>query len=156
MSWSSVRADKLTSMGKRPTNSGMRPYAVRSALSTWKCSRRHFKTKISFLEWLLFTYGNRVVTDSSKDEVTAPLVTPLVAMLARTGAPKPIDESCRLEHIRDDDQSQAEPEQKGSIVNLPIHNGLLKVNKCSSTDKEDIFCVYLCIIRIILSNKQHL
>jgi hypothetical protein len=68
MSWSSVRADKLTNMGKRPTNSGIRPYAVRSALST----------------------------DSSKDEVIAPLVTPLVAMLARTGAPKPIDESCRL------------------------------------------------------------
>lgn len=61
----------------------------------------------------MFTYGNRLVTASSKDEVTAPLVTPLVAMLARTGAPKPIDESCRLEHIRDDDdQIQAEPEQK--------------------------------------------
>lgn len=114
MSWSSVRADKLTNMGKRPTNSGMRPYAARSALSTWKCSRRHFKTKISFLEWEVFTYENRVVTDSSKDEVIAPLVTPLVAMLARTGAPKPIDESWRLENIDDDDdQSQTEQKKEG-------------------------------------------
>lgn len=33
-SWSSLRADKLTITGNRPTNSGMRPYAVRSPLST--------------------------------------------------------------------------------------------------------------------------
>lgn len=34
ISWSSVKADKLTKMGNRPINSGMRPYAIRSALST--------------------------------------------------------------------------------------------------------------------------
>jgi len=34
VSWSSVKADKLTKMGNRPINSGMRPYAIRSALST--------------------------------------------------------------------------------------------------------------------------
>jgi hypothetical protein len=36
------------------------------------------------------------LTDSSKDDVTAALVTPPVLMFARTGAPKPIEESCRL------------------------------------------------------------
>lgn len=36
ISWSSVRADKLIKIGNRPINSGMRPYAIRSALSTWK------------------------------------------------------------------------------------------------------------------------
>lgn len=39
-------------------------------------------------------------------------------MLARTGAPKPIDESCRLENIRDDDddddRSQTEPVMYGN------------------------------------------
>lgn len=34
-SWSSDRADKLTKMGNRPINSGMRPYAMRSELSTY-------------------------------------------------------------------------------------------------------------------------
>ena len=37
-----------------------------------------------------------MLTVSSKDDVTAALVTELFLMLARTGAPKPIDESCRL------------------------------------------------------------
>lgn len=37
-----------------------------------------------------------MLTDSSKDEVTTALVNPPVLMLARTGAPKPIEESCRL------------------------------------------------------------
>jgi len=36
ISWSSVKADKLTKMGNRPINSGMRPNAIRSALSTCK------------------------------------------------------------------------------------------------------------------------
>jgi len=35
-------------------------------------------------------------TDSSKDDVTAAFVRPPALMLARTGAPKPIEESCRL------------------------------------------------------------
>lgn len=37
-----------------------------------------------------------VLTDSSNDDVTAALVAPPILMLARTGAPKPIEESCRL------------------------------------------------------------
>ena len=37
-----------------------------------------------------------ILTDSSKVDVTAALVTPTVLMLARTGAPKPIEESCLL------------------------------------------------------------
>lgn len=37
-----------------------------------------------------------ILTDSSKDDVTEALVTPPVLMFARTGAPKPIEESCRL------------------------------------------------------------
>lgn len=45
-------------------------------------------------------------------------------------------------------------------IELPIYNGLLKVNKCSSTDKEDIFCVYLYISYDIQQrnyvSKQHL
>lgn len=36
ISWSSVKADKLTKIGNLPINSGMRPYAIRSELSTWK------------------------------------------------------------------------------------------------------------------------
>lgn len=34
-SWSSFRAEKLTKTGKRPTNSGIRPYATKSPLSTY-------------------------------------------------------------------------------------------------------------------------
>lgn len=40
-----------------------------------------------------------ILTDSSKDDVTAALVTPAVLMLARMGAPKPIEESCRLVRV---------------------------------------------------------
>lgn len=40
-----------------------------------------------------------ILTDSSKDDVTAALVTPPALMLARTGAPNPIDASCRLINI---------------------------------------------------------
>lgn len=37
-----------------------------------------------------------MLTDSNKEDVTVALVIPPVLMLARTGAPKPIEESCRL------------------------------------------------------------
>lgn len=40
-------------------------------------------------------------TDSSKDDVTTELVTPPALMFARTGAPKPIEESCRLVRMID-------------------------------------------------------
>lgn len=43
-SWSSVKADKLTNIAKRPINSGMSPYAMRSALSTWKFEKSNFQT----------------------------------------------------------------------------------------------------------------
>lgn len=37
-----------------------------------------------------------ILTVSSKDDVTAAFVSPVALILARTGAPKPIEESCRL------------------------------------------------------------
>lgn len=37
-----------------------------------------------------------ILTDSSNDDVTTASVNPPVLMLARTGAPNPIEESCRL------------------------------------------------------------
>lgn len=37
-----------------------------------------------------------ILTDSIKEDATAACVTPPILMLARTGAPKPIEESCRL------------------------------------------------------------
>lgn len=37
-SWPSFRAAKLTRMGKRPMNSGIRPYLTRSPLSTCQCN----------------------------------------------------------------------------------------------------------------------
>lgn len=43
-----------------------------------------------------------ILTVSNKDDVTAALVNVPALMFARTGAPKPIEESCRLaENIRD-------------------------------------------------------
>lgn len=40
--------------------------------------------------------GKFILTDSNNDDVTTAFVAPPALMLARTGAPKPIDESCRL------------------------------------------------------------
>jgi hypothetical protein len=39
------------------------------------------------------------LTDSSKDDATAESIILLDLMLARTGAPKPIEESCRLVYL---------------------------------------------------------
>lgn len=38
----------------------------------------------------------QLLTDSNKDDVTTAFVSPPVLMFARTGAPNPIEESCRL------------------------------------------------------------
>lgn len=42
-----------------------------------------------------------ILTVSKSDDVTRALVNPVCLMLARTGAPKPIEESCRLRQSRD-------------------------------------------------------
>lgn len=108
-SWSSVRADRLTKMGKRPMNSGIRPYAIRSLLSTWKGNT--FSDFINRLELSIIIlntpnkptmnlkYPNvSILTDSSSDEVTTASITPPALILARTGTPNPIDESCLLQN----------------------------------------------------------
>jgi hypothetical protein len=41
-----------------------------------------------------------MLTDSNKDEVIVGLVTPELLMFVRMGAPNPIDESCRLIHVK--------------------------------------------------------
>jgi hypothetical protein len=41
-----------------------------------------------------------MLTDSNKDEVIVGLVTPELLMFVRMGAPNPIDESCRLVHVK--------------------------------------------------------
>ena len=41
-----------------------------------------------------------ILTDSNNEDVTTALVDPPVLMFARTGAPKPMEESCRLEKER--------------------------------------------------------
>ncbi|MFS7937134.1 hypothetical protein Hanom_Chr05g00424061 [Helianthus anomalus] len=46
------------------------------------------------MEWTELTVSNKV-------EVTAAVVTPPVLMFARTGAPNPIEESCRLKQIKE-------------------------------------------------------
>lgn len=91
-------------MGKRPINSGMRPYAIRSLLSTWKSSPSQTSNTVQRI--ILTNLGRQMIylrdpklfilTDSSRDEVTAASITPPALMLARTGAPNPIDESCLL------------------------------------------------------------
>jgi len=47
----------------------------------------------------VFQIIRAILTDSSKDDVTAESVIRPVLILARTGAPKPIEESCRLVHL---------------------------------------------------------
>lgn len=79
---------------------------MRSLLSTWKVHLSDLKyilrpimvihliqqAKYNILE----IPSSFVLTDSSRDDVTAASITPPALILARTGAPKPIDESCRL------------------------------------------------------------
>jgi len=45
--------------------------------------------------------NRQFLTDSSKDDATAESIILPLLMLARTGAPKPIEESCRLVYLID-------------------------------------------------------
>jgi len=55
---------------------------------------------------LLQQITTMMLTDSNKDDVTTAFVNPPVLMFARTGAPNPIEESCRLFHSKKSDHPQ--------------------------------------------------
>lgn len=87
-----------------------------------------------------------VLTDSNNDDVTTASVILPVLMFARTGAPKPMEASCRLgkEQTWTSRPNQS-PASKFYERNkeLPFWNSFLQINKCPTTYEKDIFCVYL-------------
>lgn len=94
---------------------------------------------------------NRVwvkLTVSSKDDVTAALVIPPVLILARTGAPNPIEESWRL-RITPRKFQYGTKWRKHAIslligrVRLPFWDSLFQVYKSTTAYKENVFRVNL-------------
>ena len=101
ISWFSVKADKLTRIGNLPTNSGIKPYAIRSLLSTCKITiLKNVKIQVesSWVSKSCYPYKICLMklTVSNNDDATAASVTLPVLMFARIGAPNPIEESWRL------------------------------------------------------------
>lgn len=79
-------------MGNRPTNSGIKPYETRSLLSTCQnlIQLNMDEGRPKYLSLQLLDYE---LTVSNRDDVIEASVTPPTLMLARTGAPNPIEES---------------------------------------------------------------
>lgn len=93
------------------------------------------------------------LTVSIKDDVTTASVTPPALIFARTGAPNPIEESCRLQwtqkHTQFPRKNYPHHVQCNDIeiitskLVLPFRDCFFYVNKGTPTDKEYILCVNL-------------
>lgn len=103
-------------------------------------------------------------TVSIRFDATAAFVTPPALMLARTGAPNPIEESWRLEPKKKNTQDaykaiQLENKKKGGIFEIcssvrPLWDSLFNVYKSTTTYEEYVLCVYLQIFNKTPSKKQ--
>ena len=62
---------------------------IAQKIKTQNAINMNIKKFCNHIRWIL--------TDSNNEDVTTALVDPPVLMFAQTGAPKPMEESCRLE-----------------------------------------------------------
>lgn len=103
---------------------------------------------------LLAIFSFKILTDSNNDDLTAAVINPLLLIFARTGAPKPIEESCRLRkenHRQKHNLTKIAMSIRQTLVDmmLPFGNGFLQINKCSTTNKKYVFRIYLQHYKVI-------